>query len=429
MLSGTWVNLNPLDIVLILVFSLLYMYSLYHIPILIAGVKHLRASCQEIKRMTRLNDKELPTFSIIVPAKDEEKVLDRLLNAFLRLNYPSGKKEIIMVEDGSVDKTAEICTKYVERNPKHVKLLRHSQSNGKPSALNRALKLANGEIVAVLDADNVPAADLLLRVTRYFEEKSIAAVQGRVCSINADENMLTKLVSYEEAVRYETYIRGKDFLNLFVPLTGSCYFIRRRILEDVGGWDDQCLSEDMEMAAKLTEKSHNIRYASDVRSWQENPTNLTELFRQRTRWFRGSMEVSLKYGRLLRKPCKKNVDAEITLTGPFMFLPCLLSYCVGLYSLFSPFSPNPILMLMTHGLTLVNTVTLLLIGAALIYLTRPRRMKNLLWLPFVYAYWMVQNLVALYAFIQILLKRPRKWMKTAKTGVVTSEGNVPQAYV
>jgi len=410
------------------VLSLLYLWSAYNIPILAVGVKHLQKASKKRTAITRHNREKLPTFSIIVPAKDEEKVVSRLLKSFLKLDYPLEKREIVVIEDGSIDKTAKICTEYAAQYPDQIRLIHQSSSNGKPSALNCALKHVKGEIVGVFDADNVPESDLLLKTARYFEDLSITAMQGRACSINAHENMLAKFISYEEAVRYETYIRGKDALNLFVPLTGSCYFIRRNVLEEVGGWDDQCLSEDMEIAAKLTERNHNIKYAPDVRSWQENPTNLTQLFRQRTRWFRGSMEVSLKYGRLLQSPNRKSIDAEMTLTGPYMFLPCVLGYFLGFFSLVYPVSPDPVLTFMSQGLAFVNTITLLLIGATLVYLTKPRKMRNLFWLPFVYAYWMVQNLVALYAFFQILLRRPPKWKKTAKTGAVDARNHVLQVY-
>jgi len=409
--------------------SLLYVWSFYNIPILAVGLRHLRKARKERNTVAEQGKEKLPTFSIIVPAKNEEKVLGRLLNSLLKLNYPLEKKDIVVVEDGSTDKTAKICAEYAAQYPHQIRLVQKSVSNGKPSALNCALDHVKGEIVAVFDADNVLEHDVLLRAAEHFEDSSITAVQGRPCSINAHENMLTRLISYEEAVRYETYIRGKDTLNMFVPLTGSCYFIRRKVLEEVKGWDGEALSEDMEMAAKLTEGSHNIRYAPNVRSWQENPTNLTQLFRQRTRWFRGSMEVSVKYGRLLRNPNRKTIDAEMTLTGPYMFLPCVLGYVLGVLSLVFPFSPDPVLTFMTQGLAFVNTITLLLIGAALIYLTKPRKTTNLMWLPFVYAYWMVQNFVALYAFAQIVFKRPRKWMKTTKTGVVTAEGHVLQVNV
>ena len=148
---------------------------------------------------------------------------------------------------------------------------------------------------------------------------------------------------------------------------------------------------------------------------------MKELFRQRTRWFRGSMEVALKYGRLLKKGDRRSIDAELTLVGPYMFLLCMFGYFLGWIYLVFPVSPNPVLMFMGQGLALSSTVTLFIIGVGLIYLTKPKRAANLLWLPFVYVYWIVQNFVAFYAFAQMVLRWPRRWVKTVKRGVVTEQ--------
>jgi len=358
--------------------------------------------------------------SIIVPVRDEEKVVGRLLEALQRLDYPPERKEIVIVEDGSVDETVEICNEYAGRCRGQIKLVRQLKSDGKPSALNCGLKHVRGEIVAVFDADNVPERDVLLKAVRYFEDGSVAAVQGRACAINAGENMLTRFISYEEAVRYEAYIGGKDVLGLFVPLTGSCYFVRRSVLDEVGGWNDGSLSEDMELSSRLIEGGYSIKYASDVRSWQENPTCLSQLFRQRARWFRGCMEVSLKYGKLLRRADRRCIDAEVTLFGPFMFVLFLLGYLLGLYGFLYSIQLDFLSTIMAQGAMLLTTVTLFLIGTALFYMTKPRKITNLLWLPFVYVYWSIQSLIALYALVQIVFKRPRKWVKTAKTGTITN---------
>lgn len=399
----------------ICVLSVLYAWTLYNIPILAVGVRQLRRSDQKKSKASELREEELPTVSIIVPVKDEEKVVGKLLETFLNVDYPQEKREIIVVEDGSTDKTAEICERYVRRYPSQIRLIRRSISNGKPSALNYALKQVRGEIVAVFDADSVPEPDVLLKAAEYFEDTSIAAVQGRPCSINADENMLSKFISYEEAVRYETYLRGKDILNLFVPLTGSCYFVRRRVLDEIGGWNDESLSEDMELSARLVEAGYKTKYASDVRSWQENPVNLSQLFRQRTRWFRGSMEVAIKYGRLARKLNKRCIDAEITLMGPYTFIPCLIGYLVTVYSLLSQVQPNAVSTIMAQFTSVFTVFLLLIAGIALIYVTKPRKMSNVLWLPFIYTYWCIQNFVALYALFQIVFRRPKRWVKTKKT--------------
>lgn len=382
-------------------------------------MRNLRRSGSKKRNTSLPPAEELPTISIIVPVKDEEKVVGRLLRALSMLDYPPEKREIIIVEDGSTDKTVEKCKEYAGGYPGQVRFVHRLVSNGKPSALNCALKYVKGEIVAVFDADNAPERDVLMRVVKYFEDSSTAAVQGRQFSINANENMLTKFISYEEGVRYETYLGGKDALNLFVFLTGSCYFVRRKVLEEIGGWDDETLSEDMELSARLTERSYRVRYAPDVRSWQENPANLIQFFRQRTRWFRGCMEVSLKYGKLVKKMDRRYIDAEITLVGPFIFVPFLLGYILGMCIPFSSVQPDLLYAIMAQGAMLLTTVILFLVGITLFYVTKPRRITNLLWLPFVYGYWCIQNLIALNALFRLLLRRPKRWTKTVKTGVAT----------
>jgi len=415
--------MNPLYWVLVLVISLVYVWTLYNIPIVVAGVRNLRSG----KRKTKLSfsgKKRLPAMSIIVPVKDEEKVVGRLLKAILDADYPADKKEIVIVEDGSVDGTVDICRKFVEKYPDQVKLVCRSVSDGKPSALKEAFKHVSGEIVGVFDADNIPEPDFLLNAAGYFEDSSVSAVQGRLCAVNEDENILTKFVAQEEALRCEAYLRGKDVLGLFVPLTGNCYFVRKGILDDVGDWDCKVLSEDMELAARLTQNGHKIRYGSDVKSWQEYPSTVSGFFKQRTRWFRGTMEVSLRYGCLLRNPTKRSLDAEITLVGPFVLISCMICYLATFSSFLIPMKPDVAFLLLAN-ITSVFTFSLLaLVGVAMIFTEKQRKLSNVLWLPFIYCYWFIQNFIASYALLQILLRRPRRWEKTTKTGKTTNLENI-----
>lgn len=411
--------MNLMYLILTSILASLYIFTLYNIPILVAGVRHLRRSSRNKKKTPRLSEEKLPAISVVVPVKNEERVVSRLLKALLTLDYPQQKKEIIIVEDGSADKTVEICKEYVKQQPNHVKLLHKSASNGKAAALNYAIKHAKGEIIAVFDADNVPEPDILQKVVKYFEVQSVAAVQGITRSINAGENMLANLVSYEEAMRFEVLFRGKDDLNLFVPLTGSCQFIRRNVFEEVGEWDEESLSEDTEMSVRLLGKGYRIRYAPDVQSWQENPVNLTQLINQRTRWFRGCMEVALRYGKLITKLDRRSIDAEITLAGPYMLALCLIGYFMAIYTFFIPIQPDLIFTIMAQLISLLTVISLLLIGIAITYVAKPRKMVNLLSLPFIYVYWSAQTFMASYALVQIILKRPKKWTKTLRTGAAT----------
>ncbi len=398
--------------------SAVYVWTFYQIPILAVGVRHLRRSSKKGEEDFSMDMERLSMVSILVPVKDEEKVVDRLLKALLGLDYPPEKREILIVEGSSTDKTVRICKEYARRYPSQVRFLHRSVSNGKPSALNYALKHARGEIVAVFDADNFPEPDALKKAVAYFNDPSVAAVQGRLYSINADENMLTKFVSYEEAAWCEAYLRGKDVLGLFVHLKGSCQFIRRDVLTKLNGFDEGTLSEDMELSARLADEGYKIRYASDVCSWQETPSRVKQLFKQRTRWLRGTMQVAFKYGRLITKPDRKRLDAELTLLGPFILIASPVSYFLAFYVSFTAFNLDVLLQFLMQLSAIGTSVLLSVCGLALAYLSKPRRLTNLLWLPFIYFYWSLQAFIALYAALLILLRRPQKWIKTQKTGII-----------
>ena len=391
------------------------LWALYNVPILASGVKDFRKN-REKHQKKRVPEELLPYFSIVVPVKNEEHVIDRLLDSLSTLSYPLNKREIIIVEDGSTDKTRDICMNYAKEHA-NVKILNKNLSNGKPSALNFGLTHAKGDIIAIFDADNVPAQDALLSVVEYFEDPKVAAVQGRTASINPKENMLTQFISYEEAVWCEAYLRGKDVLNLFVHLKGSCQFIRRDVLEQLQGFDEAVLSEDMEISARLIENDYKIRYASDVVAFQESPSNLKTLFKQRTRWFRGTMEVAFKYGRLMTKLNRINFDAETTLFAPFILIASLTPYLAAFWAFSTFWSLDVIWSLVLQFGILTTSLTMLICGIALIYVSKPRKVQSLLWLPFVYCYWSFQAFIALYAMLLIVLRRPRVWSKTDKKGV------------
>lgn len=401
---------------------IVYAWSFYNLPILVAGVRSLRQSKQKPSKKPA-DRVTFPTFSIIVPVKNEEKVIGRLLNALSGLSYPAAKKEIIIVEDGSTDRSRDVCEAFAREQRLNIRVVQRHLSDGKPSALNRGVTCAKGEIVGVFDADSVPARDALLNVCKYFEDPQVAAVQGRTMSINSDENMLTRIISREEDVWCEAYLRGKDALNLFVHLRGSCQFIRRDVLEQVEGFDKNALSEDMELSAKTTERGYRIKYAPDVRSWQESPCDLKQLFRQRARWFRGTIEVALKYGRLMAKPSKKSFDAEVTLFGPFVLIASLLAYVAASYVTFMPSPLGVLLQVMAELTAFGATLIMLLCGLALIYSSKPRKFTSVLWLPFIYFYWSLQAFIAFYAMILIMLHRPRNWSKTDKRGLMTVDVN------
>ena len=412
------------SIITAVVLFVMYVWGFYNMPILFAGVRNRFRGCSE-RFAVSMSEEELPSVSFIVPVRDGCAVIGRLLQALLGLDYPSHKIDIVLVVGPSLDNTVEICKEYAERYFSRIRVLQEPTSEGKPSALNQGLEHAEGEIVAVFDADSVPDSGFLRKAVGYFQDSSVAAVQGRNLSINVEQNLLTRVISYEEAIVFQIHLQGRESLRRFVPLTGSCCLIRKAMIGSVNGWDTKSLSEDLEMSVRLFHSGCRIRYAPDVRSHQENPSKVTELASQRLRWFRGGMEVGVRYGKLVSRPDAKNADIELTLIGPFVFPICFLEIAIAVYtSLFSVQTDflSPLVSMLASFLTFMF---LLIMGIVLVHLDGQRRIANLAWLPFIYVYWIFESFIATYALFQIILRRPRKWARIRKTGVVACDGFRP----
>lgn len=407
------------DVFLVCLLGAVCAWVFHNLHVLIVGVRSLRRSLGRLQGQDVEVSLQLPKFSIVVPVKNEEKVVGRLLEALSSLRYPTRKMEIVIVEDGSTDSTLEICRRFAGSRS-NVKLLRRPVSNGKPGALNYALAHCSGDAVAFFDADNVPSKDVLLKAARYFEDSTVMAVQGLTLSINSAENMLTKFLSYEEIVWSEVHLRGKDSLGLFVNLKGSCQFVRKTALESIGGFDENSLAEDLEISTRLAKKGYRIRYAGDVQSWQESPAKVKTFLKQRTRWVRGQVDIAFKYGELMRHPNRMNLDIETTLFSPIIGIVTTFALIVASWADSVPvFSLNLFLRIILNLLTLATMATLLIIGFSLMYVSKPKRASNLRWLPFVFGYWSFQAFLTVYAMLLTLFRRPRNWVKTEKTGVVS----------
>jgi cellulose synthase/poly-beta-1,6-N-acetylglucosamine synthase-like glycosyltransferase len=400
------------DIISITLLAILLFWTLYNGSIIYIGVKNKR------RQMSGASDNktvEFPKFSIIVPSKNEETVIRRCLDGILNMDYPKDKMQIIVVDGKSDDNTCKICSEFSEKYPENFKVISEKTAKGKPAALNLALPFVNGEIVGVFDADSLPEKEVLSRVASYFTDKKVMALQGRTFSLNEKNNALTRVIAIEEKAWFQALLSGREKLQLFVPLTGSCQFVRRNIVEELGGWDETSLTEDVEFALRLVEKNYLIKYAPDVCSGQETPNSLGNLVRQRVRWYRGYMETALKYGRLLDTLNKRTVDAEISLGGPFMMVVSLLSYINWFFVAIFLSQSNPILDF--TGLVIALTaVSLVSIGIALTASEKPIKLQNLLWIPSIYVYWLVQMFIAGWAFLKLVFRRKREWTKTAKIG-------------
>ena len=399
------------DIISIILLAILLFWTLYNGSIIYVGIKNKR------KQTAFLSYKsgELPKISLIVPTKNEETVIRRCLNGIMNIDYPKEKMQIIVVDGKSEDNTGKICSEFSEKYPGNIKIISEKTAKGKPAALNLALPYIEGELVGVFDADSLPEKDVLAKVAFYFKDEKLKALQGRTTSLNEKNNALTRVIAMEERAWFQALMSGREKLQLFVPLTGSCQFVRTKVLEEMGGWDENSLTEDVELALRLVEKNQHIKYAPDVCSGQETPNNIGSLFKQRVRWYRGYMETAIKYGRLLDNVNKRTIDAEISMAGPYMMVVSLLSYINWFFVALFLSQSNPIIDF--TGLVIALTaVSLVSVGIALTASEKPIKLRNILWIPSIYLYWIVQMFIAGWAFLKLIFRTKRVWTKTVKKG-------------
>ena len=400
------------EIISIILLSVLLFWTIYNGSIIYIGIRSKR---KQLSMPTVNKNAELPKFSIIIPTKNEEIVIRRCLDGILNIDYPKDKMQIIVVDGKSDDNTRKICSEFSEKYPENIKVICEKTAKGKPAALNLALTYVTGEIVGVFDADSLPEKDVLSKVAFYFADKKVMALQGRTISLNEKSNVLTRVIAAEEKAWFQALLSGREKLQLFVPLTGSCQFVRRNVVDELNGWDEDSLTEDVEFALRLVEKKHLIKYAPDVCSGQETPNSLGPLVKQRVRWYRGYMETAIKYGRLLDTLNKRTVDAEISMAGPFMMVVSLLSY-INWFFLALFLSQNTPIINFTGLVIALTAVSLFTIGIALTASERPYRLRNLLWIPSIYVYWIIQMFIAGFAFLKLIFRRKRDWSKTVKKG-------------
>ncbi len=395
---------NAAEALKMVIASLFLFWTLYHVPLIIAGLRRFFEEADGSDDGVGRSPLHRPKVSIIVPVKNEEKVVERLLEALVNLTYPN--KEVIVVEDGSTDRTGEICKRFAEKYPSVIKYCHRDVSEGKPSAINFAAKKATGEIMAIYDADAVVEPDLLERILPHFEDPEVAAVQGQEYAVNQKQSLWTKLAALNDFLIHIAQL-GRDELELFVVCKGNHMYFRRSVLEELGFWDPQALAEDAEVSVRLMKRGYRVKYVT-VRVGIEAPPKLRSLIRQRLRWFRGYLQVLGKHKDLLSPSSVRRLDALMALLTPVFLALSLPGFVIGLWFIASFTGQVLGFALLFVGVLGPNALALAL--------TKPR---NFVYIPLLYLNWVVMASIAAYACFHALLRKRMEWTKTEKHGVVT----------
>jgi len=233
-----------------------------------------------------------PLVSILVPAYNEGKVIEKSLEALSKLNYPNF--EIIVINDGSTDDTFIKASAFSgKRGNCQIQIISKSNT-GKADSLNRGLLLAKGELILAVDADSKLTSKSLKMLVRHFKDPSVGAVAGNVKVVNRN-NFWTRLQALEYIEGLNLVRRAQGFLRIVNIIPGPLGMFRKRVIRDVGGYSKDTFAEDCDLTLKILSRNWKIKYESSAISYTEAPENLMDIFTQRYRWTRGIIQSVNKH--------------------------------------------------------------------------------------------------------------------------------------
>ncbi|MGH9932857.1 MAG: glycosyltransferase [Pyrinomonadaceae bacterium] len=238
-----------------------------------------------------------PFVSVIVPAYNEELVIENTINSLLLSDYRD--YEIIVVDDGSVDKTSEIISENFSGNER-VRLLSAS-AGGKAAALNVGLRHAKGEIVIALDADTLFAPQTIGTLAHRFYDPRMGAVAGNA-KVGNRINIVTRWQALEYITSQNMDRRAFASLNCITVVPGAVGAWRRNLIEQAGGFQSDTLAEDQDLTLSIRRLGHSIGYEEDAIAWTEAPDRLSTLAKQRFRWAFGTLQCMRKHIDALFRP-------------------------------------------------------------------------------------------------------------------------------
>ena len=270
-------------------FIIFLIYTSIYIGLVATTFYILGYSADKKKKKQLFTDDELPKVTVIIPAFNEEKSIARTIESITKSNYPKNKFEIIVIDDGSKDKTLEIAKKY---KSKLVKVYT-KKNGGKGTALNLAIEKCTGDIIFSMDADTFVAPHSVKEMVRYFKTPDVMSVTPSML-IHKPKGALQRIQQAEYL--FGLFIR-KAFssVNAIHVTPGAFSAYRKSFFDKYGAYDEDNITEDLEMSLRIQHKGYAIQYSAESPAYTIAPNKFKPLMIQRRRWYTGLMKNTWKY--------------------------------------------------------------------------------------------------------------------------------------
>jgi cellulose synthase/poly-beta-1,6-N-acetylglucosamine synthase-like glycosyltransferase/peptidoglycan/xylan/chitin deacetylase (PgdA/CDA1 family) len=352
-----------------------------------------------------------PSVAVIVPAFNEEVGIGRTVGSLAASTYPH--LEIVVVDDGSTDRTAEIVEDF---DLAQVQLVRRP-NGGKAAALTTGIHHTEAEVVVMVDGDTIFETDTITRLVQPLSDPQVAAVSGNT-KVGNRSGLLGRWQHIEYVMGFNLDRRLYEILQSTPTVPGAIGAFRRGVLLELGGVPGQTLAEDTDLTLSIGRLGHRVVYAEDALAWTEAPSTLSGLWRQRYRWSFGTMQAVWKHKRaMISRDRRQRRIGRLAL--PYMiFFQILLPIAAPLIDLYAIYgliftNPGPVI-----AFWLAFNAAQLMIATVAFKLDR-ESMRPLWALPLQqFVYRQLMYLVIIEATISALVGARAAWKHIPRTGDV-----------
>lgn len=358
--------------------------------------------------------KKAPFVTVQIPTYNELAAI-QCAQKCLNFDYPKNKYEILIGDDSNDKKVSKKLNEFANSEPM-VRVIRRGNNIGyKAGNLNHMLNFSKGEIIVLFDSDFSPERDFLKRIIAPFiHDKKIPAVQARWKSINANQNIISKLGSTIIAICHKIVLPFINQKRHFGFLCGSAEAVRKDLLIKLGGWQKGSLTEDIEYSLRLLKKGHKIVYLEDLACDGEVPHKAKDLYRQQMRWAYGVMCAFKEHGKELtfskKLTIKDKICTYLDLSGYTISVLIMGLFISGFLS-FITHTPEPINLI--KFFSELGRNVLLTSGLIATAIIAQYKSKNIKIIPSVIVSFFSYGLVVVYyvnkGIFRAIFKKPMQW--------------------
>jgi glycosyltransferase XagB len=425
------VLLNALSTFFYLGFSA---YKFYLVSKAVGNDLVVPISDEEVAAVT---DKELPTYSILVPIYKETEVLPTLIESLNNLDYPKTKLDIKILMEADDVQTIEVFKSMNTLPHFSAVIVPAAQPRTKPKACNYGLIHARGDYIVIYDAEDLPEPDQLKRVYLAYKKvpPNVSCIQAKLNYYNRSQNLLTEWFTAEYSMWFDLFLPGLDASHAPIPLGGTSNHLKRDALVEAGAWDPYNVTEDADLGVRLHKRGYRTAIVNST-TFEEANSMLNNWIRQRSRWIKGYVITWLVH---MRQPIKmikeigikSFVSFQLVVAGTF-FAALLNPIYWLLTTLWFLTKWNFIQQIFPTSIYYFGIICLFLGNFAFTYINVIGALERKYYDAVKYAllsplYWGLMSIAAWKGFFQLLTK-PHFWEKT-QHGLARTKLKIPKTEI